>query len=352
MAISVISKKSFSIFFFTWWVIWGVMQYLVLTGIKMLPETALIESIASTTILTGITFIITNNMKYYLPGSDRWWYVLAISTASSFLWLILLQMVLNFLPTIDTDLAFFKETWTIRYVSGFLLIGTISTFSLLWYSQQAEKQTAERKGEMEKLSKDAELLKLRQQLQPHFLFNSLNSISALVKSNPEKARQMIQQLSDFLRSTMRKDDHQFTCIKDELAQLNLYLEIEKVRFGNRLQTTIECSPELLSLKIPASILQPIVENAIKFGLYDTTDDVMIEVYFQRNHQLLQIQIRNPYDETTFESLKGTGFGLSSIKKQLYLLYNRTDLLKTEKQNNIFTSSIYIPISHEYESNNN
>ena len=352
MAAAVLSKKRFSLFFFTWWVIWGVLQYMVLIEIRMLPNIALIESIASTTILTGITFIITNNMKYYLPENDRWWYMLAISALGSLLWLVLLQMVLKFLPVTKTDLIFFNDTWTIRYVSGLLLIGTISTFSLLWYSQQAEKETALRRTEMEKLAKESELVKLRQQLQPHFLFNSLNSIGALVKSDPEKARQMIQQLSDFLRGTMKKDDHKLITIEDELEQLNLYLEIEKVRFGYRLQTSIDCSPELLPLKIPAFILQPIVENAIKFGLYDTIDDVMIEIYFQRNQQLIQIKIKNPFDESTFESLQGTGFGLSSIKKQLYLLYGRTDLLQTERLNNIFISTIYIPISHEHESNNN
>ncbi|MEO6819505.1 MAG: histidine kinase [Ginsengibacter sp.] len=352
MANTVLSKKRFSIFFFTWWIIWGVMQYLVLTEIRVMPGIALIESVTSTIILTGITFIVTNNMKYYLPENDRWWYILAISAMGSFLWLVLLQMVLKFLPPTETDLLLFRETWTIRYVTGLLLIGTISTFTLLWYSQQAEKETAIRRTEMEKLAKDAELVKLRQQLQPHFLFNSLNSIGALVKSNPDKARQMLHQLSDFLRGTMRKDDHQFTSIKDELEQLNLYLEIEKVRFGYRLQTNIDCPPELFTIKIPAFILQPIVENAIKFGLYDTLDDVLIDVDFKINDQLLRIQIKNPYDETTFESLKGTGFGLSSIKKQLYLLYGRTNLLKTERLNNIFISTIYIPIGHEHESNNN
>ena len=352
MATSVISKKRFSIFFFTWWAIWGALQYMVLIEIRMLPQLALIESISSTILLTGITFIVTNNMKYYLPANDRWWYVLAISALGSLFWLILLQVVLKTLPAAATDLPFFRQTWTIRYVTGLLLIGTISTFALLWYSQSSEKDLEMRKSEMEKLAKDSELIKLRQQLQPHFLFNSLNSINALVKSNPEKARQMIHQLSDFLRSTMRKDDHQLTPIKDELEQLHLYLEIEKVRFGYRLQTHIECDAGLMTLKIPAFILQPLVENAIKFGLYDTVDDVMIEINFQKNDVMIQVQIKNPYDEETFESLKGTGFGLSSIKKQLYLLYGRTDLLTTERIKNIFISTIYIPINHEYESNNN
>jgi len=92
--------------------------------------------------------------------------------------------------------------------------------------------------EIEKLATAAELSKLRQQLQPHFLFNSLNSISALTNSHPEKARFMIQQLSDFLRGTLRQEDHHWNTLEKELEHLKLYLEIEKVRFGDRLQTEI------------------------------------------------------------------------------------------------------------------
>ena len=127
------------------------------------------------------------------------------------------------------------------------------------------------------MAKDAELYKLRQQLQPHFLFNSLNSISALTGSQPEKARHMINQLSEFLRGTLKKDEKQWNTLEEEMQYLELYLEIEKVRFGYRLQTNILCEEEALKLELPAMLLQPVVENAIKFGLYDTTGEVLIKV---------------------------------------------------------------------------
>src|SRR5690606_14447843 len=121
----------------------------------------------------------------------------------------------------------------------------------------------------QELAREAELSKLRQQLQPHFLFNSLNSISALAGTRPEEARKMIHQLSDFFRSTLKKESQKLIPFSEELEHLTLYLEIEKVRFGHRLRTDVTCSNEALMYRIPPLLLQPIVENAIKFGLYDT-----------------------------------------------------------------------------------
>ena len=120
------------------------------------------------------------------------------------------------------------------------------------------------------MAKESELFKLRQQLQPHFLFNSLNSINALIGNRPDEARKMVQQLSDFLRGTIKKEETQWVTLQEEMQYLQLYLDIEKVRFGNRLSTAIEIGEDVSEMTLPALILQPIVENAIKFGLYDTT----------------------------------------------------------------------------------
>jgi two-component system, LytTR family, sensor kinase len=190
--------------------------------------------------------------------------------------------------------------------------------------------------------REAELTKLRQQLQPHFLFNSLNSISALAGSKPEQARKMIQQLSDFLRGTLKKDDQQLVPLSDELQHLDLYLEIEKVRFGHRLNTEIHCDRTLNNLMLPSLLLQPIVENAIKFGLYDTTDAVLIQIETRLEKNELVVEVKNPYDATTAAPNKGTGFGLSSVQRRLYLLYARTDLLKTKAAEKEFITTIHIP----------
>ena len=192
------------------------------------------------------------------------------------------------------------------------------------------------------LSREAELFKLRQQLQPHFLFNSLNSISALTGSQPEKARHMIQQLSDFLRGTLKKDDQKWSTLEEEIQYLRLYLDIEKVRFGHRLQTEIIFDDALQSLKLPALLLQPVVENAIKFGLYDTYGDVLITLRATQENNYLKIMVQNPFDPETSQPLKGTGFGLSSVQRRLFLLFARHDLLQTQKDEQNFITTILIP----------
>lgn len=241
-----------------------------------------------------------------------------------------------------------KQSFYIRYITGFLMIGCMSMISLLWYTLKEQQENEQRKEEAEKIAKDAELLKLRQQLQPHFLFNSLNSISALAGSQPEKARHMIQQLSDFLRGTLKKEEHQLVSLREEIHHLQLYLDIEKVRFGHRLQTVLEIDEKAADMLIPVLLLQPVVENAIKFGLYDTTEEVLIRIIATtKDDQLLEIMIQNPFDPLTSVHTHGTGFGLASIARRLYLMYARQDLIRTEKQEQLFSTYIIIPqLNHE------
>jgi len=214
--------------------------------------------------------------------------------------------------------------------------------NVFWNIQEEYIDNKKRKEESERLVREAELYNLRQQLQPHFLFNSLNSIIALIGIQPELAKKMTFQLSDFLRGTLRKDDTQLIPLSDEIKHLELYLEIEKVRFGHRLNTTFEYDENLLNSKVPAMIVQPLMENAIKHGLYNVTGDVYIKTIITLENQLLSISISNPFDEDQFYNAKGTGFGLSSIQRRLFLLYSRTDLLQIRKNEQQFTATIKIP----------
>lgn len=282
-------------------------------------------------------------MRYYLPKQEKYWYVMVISLAISGVSLFISGVILKLVFSKDAHyIQVFNESTGIRFGISFLSVGCMSMIGLLWYTQEEQQLMNERKNDAEKMAREAELFKLRHQLQPHFLFNSLNSISALTGTQPEKARHMIQQLSDFLRGTLRKDEHQWSTLQEELDYLNLYLDIEKVRFGHRLQTSVTYDEYSLAMKLPSLLLQPIVENAIKFGLYDTVGEVCITINAKNDAGALQVTVNNPFDAETAQPLTGTGFGLSSIKRRLFLLFARHDLLQTRTENDNFITTITIP----------
>lgn len=259
------------------------------------------------------------------------------------IWLLVNHWTLDTLIISDPHYSdFLYNSLPVRFFIGLLIIGLMAMVSVVWYTQLDQKESEKRKTEAERLARDAELYKLRQQLQPHFLFNSLNSITALIGSRPEEARKMIHQLSDFLRGTLKKEDQQPVSLMEELEHLQLYLDIEKVRFGHRLSTEISYSELCKTKVLPPMLLQPIVENAIKFGLYDTTGVVTISIFGECVDNELHITVQNPFDPDTSRPKHGTGFGLSGVKRRLYLLFGRTDLLETTSYSHIFTTTVKIP----------
>jgi len=361
MARAPLSIAKFLLIFISWWLIWAFLQTLLLMGFGLSFGVSLSDSLVSNTLVALSCGFISNNLQYYLPKKERYWYILFISLGLSILILLACKGILvpllsdkatapiapdAFYHGITGDPSyaqFFSRSWAVRFDIIFLQVGCMTILSVLWYSSEEEQQQLQRKSDAERLSKEAELFKLRQQLAPHFLFNSLNSISALIGSQPEQARKMIQQLSDFLRGNLKKEEQQWVLLSEELQYLELYLEIEKVRFGHRLTTSIEYDEASLSMRLPPMVLQPIVENAIKFGLYDTTEAVCIAIRARAENNYVLITVENPFDpETTRPKQQGAGFGLSSIQRRLYLLFARGDLLETRVENHLFTTIVKIP----------
>ncbi len=280
-------------------------------------------------------------MRYYQP---RHILLFAMSIGLALLCLFAIQHLIGW--AYDATVAysvFLEKSIFIRGLFIWLMIALITLLTWLWLSVREHQEVEARNTAMVQMAREAELSRLRQQLQPHFLFNSLNSISALAGSRPEEARKMIHQLSDFFRGTLKKDQ-QIIPFSEELEHLTLYLEIEKVRFGHRLKTNIRTDNAALPLKLPALLLQPVVENAIKFGLYDTTGETVITIIVSKDDNFLKIQVENPFDPASAPPRRGTGFGLDSIRRRLYLLYARNDLLTTSQKENIFTTTIRIPQS--------
>jgi len=343
LATSPLRTLQFRLVFAICWLCWSVLHAFTLNWFGFEWKDAVWESAISNLLLAGCSLLITITLQFYIPQKNKYGYILGLCSVLAIIWL-LLSRTLSMLVIKEASgyERFFSQSVPIRFAIGFLIIGCISLISVLWYTIHDQREIEKRKSEAEKLSREAELYKLRQQLQPHFLFNSLNSINALIGSQPKQARNMIQQLSDFLRGTLKKEENQWISLDEELQHLNLYLDIEKVRFGHRLSTDINNETNGLKLQLPAMLLQPVVENAIKFGLYDTTGDITICIEARKEDGHLVLQVRNPFDPETSSPKKGTGFGLSSVQRRLYLLFARNDLLQTEIKEQLFITTIKIP----------
>lgn len=200
-----------------------------------------------------------------------------------------------------------------------------------------------RKNEALLLSKvkDAELNLLKSQINPHFLFNSLNSISSLTISSPAKAQEMIIKLSDFLRYSISQAQTQQTTLKLELENIQRYLDIEKVRFGSKLNYVTDIPENCLKATLPIMILQPLYENAIKHGVYESTETITLNIKCTILGQLLIITISNNFD-TDAPSRKGAGIGLNNIRERLQLAYTAEGMLKITVTGNIFEVKLTIP----------
>lgn len=336
-----ISYQKLIIVYGLWCTSWVILQAYATTHTFGFDWNLTLTDAAITNVMIAASgYVMISMMRFYQPTQVG---RLVLSVGLAVLCVFAMnQLIPAVLPSHPEYELFVSRSLFIRALYCWLMITLVSVISWLWFSVTEQQEAEKRNAATEKLAREAELSRLRQQLQPHFLFNSLNSISALAGTRPEEARKMIQQLSDFLRGTLKKDDQQLVTLSEELQHLQLYLEIEKVRFGHRLNTVIDRDENSLSMKLPSLLLQPVVENAIKFGLYDTTGETVIRIKANSEEGHLIISVENPFDPASAQPKQGTGFGLNSIQRRLYLLYARQDLLSTHQHENIFTTSIKIP----------
>lgn len=336
------SKYALAIVATGWWIFWAAVQLSVMLYYQVPLKESLIDATATSLVLALLGFDITMMVKYFKPSPKNALYSVVASIVLALLGCLALGWALKQFPFDTNYLNKLQSTMPIRFVFIWLMTLILGVQGKVWWFIKEQNQSELRNKETERLMREAELSNLRQQLQPHFLFNSLNSISALTIAQPEQARKMIEQLSDFLRGCVKKDGNQMVPLSDELHHLQLYLDIEKVRFGHRLVTQINTDKSVLGMKLPSLLLQPVLENAIKFGLYDTTGQVVISLEAKSEQNNLVIEIKNPFDAETAPPRAGTGFGLSSVQRRLALLFYRNDLLETKQSDSIFTTTIKIP----------
>lgn len=224
---------------------------------------------------------------------------------------------------------------------GYMLYITHVIFFYAVSYYQRFKEKLKNEGRLKALIKEAELHALKSQINPHFLFNSLNSISSLTMTNPEKAREMVINLSSLMRYSLKHEQIDRVPFSEELKNNRLYIQIEKVRFGEKLNPVFDIDKDCLNAWIPNMILQPLYENAIKYGVYEATEPVDIITQGTCHDDILEITITNNYDQNSI-TRKGEGIGLRNIRDRLQLIYGNPMLMKIEDNKKEFKVTLAIP----------
>jgi two-component system, LytTR family, sensor histidine kinase AlgZ len=234
-----------------------------------------------------------------------------------------------------------EKHFSVLWASGILLYLLSVQFHYVLLAEQNAREAQARALEARVLARDAELKALRAQVNPHFLFNCLHSISALTSSDAARAREMCILLADFLRTTLRLGGKEIITLDEELALVRGYLAIEKVRFGARVHMEEEVQKETMGTLLPPLLLQPLVENAIRHGIANLPEGGVIRLSAQRNHDAVAIQVENSFDPDSPAPLK-TGLGLENIRQRLKARYGSDANISVRTEGNNFLVNVRLP----------
>ena len=255
--------------------------------------------------------ILTFMLLYALIGTAIW-YVIRFSTlednsilrivmahviAATIIVLIWIYTGVVVIKLIHPNVSYWlEETLANRFFAGYGLyvINVIFFYAVNYYYAFKEKSKNETK--LKELVKEAELHALKSQINPHFLFNSLNSISSLTMTDPGRAQEMVINLSQLMRYSLKHEQDEKVTLQQELDNNKLYLAIEKVRFGKKLNPVFAVEENCLKSEIPNMILQPLYENAIKYGVYEATETIDVITHVRCSDEILEVTISNTYDK--------------------------------------------------------
>ena len=341
-------NKNLILYLLIWLSILASYQAILIWGIELELKYALADNLIINIFLPGLGLSYWYSAKYISFENNS---VIKIFLSHilggifiSVLWLTAGYYVINSLLTVDeTYLEFFLNIlpWRLLISILYYFLFTAFYYLIIYYANYQERIINE--AELKNLVTQAELRSLKFQINPHFIFNSLNSMSAFTVINPEKARSMILKLADFLRFTLASNERQTTNLSEELKNIRLYLEIEKIRFEDQFEFAEDIEKECLSIKVPSMILQPLFENAIKHAVYEALEKVTLNLSAKIKNGFMEIKVENNFEGNALGK-PGTGIGLNNIKNRLELIFNRKDLIDIKKEKNIFAVSLFIPIN--------
>ena len=223
--------------------------------------------------------------------------------------------------------------------AGVLLFWLSSLLHYLLVAFEESRRGEARELGLEVLAREAELRALRAQIDPHFLFNGLHSISALTSTDPAGARRMCLLLADFFRSSVRFGAEDEIGLEDELAMVRAYLDIEKVRYGPRLESDVALESGCASCRVPPLLLQPLVENAVRHGIRPLVDGGVVRVTARCDAASVHVTVRNPVAATT---PAGTGVGLANVERRLATRFGREAIARWRRGDGWFEVDLWFP----------
>jgi sensor histidine kinase YesM len=224
---------------------------------------------------------------------------------------------------------------------NFILYGLTAAIHYLIAIFEASKEAEQRELESRIFAQEAELKALRAQINPHFLFNSLNSISALATQDPAAVRSMTLRLADFLRKSLRLGTQESIRLEEEISMSLNFLEIEQIRYGSRLQIHQNIEDVCRDCMVPPLILQPLIENAVHHGIAHMLNGGTITLEAAWKGSVLHIRIENPVDADRPRNRKG-GLGLENVTKRLRAIYKDDAQMQTEESNGLFRANLWLP----------
>lgn len=262
----------------------------------------------------------------------------------SLLWIQLakgLALALSRSPNFANTPAHLASRLPILFGAGFLLYLLSVAYNYVLVSMEASREAEARAMETSILAREAELKALKAQVNPHFLFNSLNSISALTSVDPKRAREMCILLAEFLRMTLGLGEKAVIPLSEELDLLDRFLAVEKVRFGSRLKVEASIQEDSRTLLVPPLVLQPLVENAVIHGIANLPEGGKIRFVAEAQNGHLYLTVENTFDPDS-TSTRRNGMGLANVRRRLEGRYSNEASMQVTAEAGQFRVQLSLP----------
>jgi len=335
-----------------WWLAWLMLaagqSLLIYIAYGGKADAAIADGLFSMLFFGLLGLAIWFPVKYMLRNDNELYSsivnIILTGSVTIVIWLLVPRLIVRAFVSEKVDYEiFWHSSLVFRATAGILIYSVTVLVYYLFLSATRLAEKAKRQAQLEAQVREGELKMLRSQINPHFLFNSLNSVSSLTVTDPLKAREMIVKLSDFMRYSLSSRNEQPVTLQTEMESLRLYLQIEKVRFGERLVIEEDVDGECLPALLPGMLLQPLYENAVKHGVYESTEEVTIRTSVKKENDNVVITVSNNIDTEAVVTKKGAGIGLKNVGSRLELFFGETAELNITRTEECFTVTVRFPL---------